>query len=720
MPYLTPRVKKSLMSVLCLTGMAAVSSVIGATFSNYPVGVEPKAVAVADFNNDGKKDLATVNRGSHTVSILLGNGAGTFGDATNFSTGGTFPEPFGLAAADFNNDGKTDVVVSQPNVGLISVLLGDGNGNLGAPANFSVGENPGTFATGDFNGDGKTDLAIADSGFNNGGVYVLLGIGTGSFGAPTKFTAGLRPRYVVVADFNGDSNLDLAVANVGFNFNKISILLGSGNGSFGAHTDFAVGSSPIGLVARDFNKDNFLDLAVANAESHNVSILKGDGQGGFGPATNFPANSFPLSITSGDFDGDGKVDLAVGANSTGDRISILRGDDTGQFLPPASFSAGSGPYDLAAGDFNGDSGTDLAVANASSNNVSVLVGPLPSVSIAAASVTEGNSGTVPASFPLTLSGSINQDVRLFYSLASGTASAGSDFDASTSLVTIPAAALTGSVVVPVNGDQTFEPDETFTITLSPVSSLNAFIINAQSQGTILNDDPLPAITINDSSVIEGNAGTRSLFFNVSLSNPSASLISFTATTANGTATAGSDYVAKSSTVNINPGQVAATFSVTVTGDTQNEPDESFVVNLTNPVNASIARSQAIGTIVNDDAAALFVDEAQRAIAVDSVTFVRDPFTIVNTHNFSPDGRSRIILFAVNLNLVAGDVLTVQAEDSQHANHQLAVEFVGSVPNIDGLAQIVVKLPDDLGSGDFLVSFVLRGVRSNTGLITVAP
>src|ERR1043165_2446361 len=144
---------KPFVSILCLIGGFAGSNVSGATSATYPVGAEPKAVAVADFNSDGKKDLTSVNRIGHTVSVLLGDGAGNFGAATNFSTGDTFSEPFGLAVGDFNNDGKTDVVVSKPNVHLVSLLLGDGSGGLGAPVDFSVGENPATFGVGDFNGD---------------------------------------------------------------------------------------------------------------------------------------------------------------------------------------------------------------------------------------------------------------------------------------------------------------------------------------------------------------------------------------------------------------------------------------------------------------------------------------------------------------------------------------------------------------------------------------
>ena len=718
MHYCLKTLLKPFVILLFLVGGLANSNVSGATSATYPVGLEPKAVVVADFNNDGKKDLASVNRGGHTVSILLGDGAGNFGAATNFSTGDTFSEPFGLAVGDFNNDDKTDVVISKPNVGSVSLLLGNGSGGLGAPVDFSVGESPARFGVSDFNGDGKLDLAVLDFGFNQGGIYILLGTGTGSFGSPTRIILSGRPGSVVVADFNRDNKSDLVVSHGGIGTNKISLLLGNGSGGFSGPSDVAVGLAGA-LVVGDFNKDNFLDIASGNGDLATVSILKGNGQGSFDAPMTFPTNTSATSITSGDFDGDGKLDLAVGSGQTGDRISIVRGDDTGQFISRGSFSAGSGPYDLTAGDFTGNGVTGLAVANASSNTLSVLIGPLPSLSITAASVIEGNSGTVPASFLLTLSSSINQEVTIFYTLSSETASGGSDFDNTTISVTIPAGSLTASLVVPVNGDQTFELDETFTVNIN--SSLNAFILNGLAQGTIVNDDPIPAITINDVSIIEGNSGSKNFLFTVSLSNPSFQPISVTATTADSTATAGIDYVAKSANVNIAPGQLSGPlFNVIVNSDTQSELNEIFLVSLTSPVNASIARPQAIGTIIDDDPAALLVDASQRAIALDSVTLLRDPFSFVNTFNFSLDTRTRIILFAVNLNLVAGDVVTVQAEDAQHVNHQLPVEFIGGVPNFGGLSQIVVKLPDNLGSGDFMVSFTLRGITSNKGVITIKP
>ena len=130
--------------------------------------------------------------------------------------------------------------------------------------------------------------------------------------------------------------------------------------------------------------------------------MEGDGHGGFSAAANFPAGSFPTPIAVGDFDNDGNLDVAVGSNQTGDRISILRGDGTGQFTAPSSFSDGSGPYELAARDLNGDNRSDLVVANAFTNDVTVILGSLPTISISDTSVIEGDTGTTVANFPLTL------------------------------------------------------------------------------------------------------------------------------------------------------------------------------------------------------------------------------------------------------------------------------------------------------------------------------
>ncbi|NCS46422.1 MAG: VCBS repeat-containing protein, partial [Microcystis aeruginosa BS11-05] len=220
----------------------------------------------------------------------------------------------------------------------------------------------------DFNGDGKSDLAVAN--YNSNNVSVLLGTGTGSFGAATNFTVGTGPISVTVGDFNGDGKSDLAVANR--NSNNVSVLLGTGTGSFGTATNFSVGINPRSVTVGDFNGDGKSDLAVANYNSNNVSVLLGTGTGSFGPATNFTVGSYPWSVTVGDFNGDGKSDLAV-ANVNSSTVSVLLGTGTGSFGAATNFTVGSSPYSVAVGDFNGDGKSDLATANFNSN-VSVLLG----------------------------------------------------------------------------------------------------------------------------------------------------------------------------------------------------------------------------------------------------------------------------------------------------------------------------------------------------------
>ncbi len=183
---------------------------------------------------------------------------------------------------------------------------------------------------------------------------------------------GTNPYSVVAGDFNGDSKLDLVVANS--SSNNVSILIGTGTGSFGSKTDFAVGTNPYSVVVGDFNGDSKLDLAVANSSNNNVSILIGTGTGSFGPKTDFTVGTNPYSVVAGDFNSDGKLDLAVANSGAGvNSILVLLGTGTGLFGSPTNFAVGSSPVFIATGDFNGDNKPDLAVANSSSNNVSILL-----------------------------------------------------------------------------------------------------------------------------------------------------------------------------------------------------------------------------------------------------------------------------------------------------------------------------------------------------------
>jgi len=378
------------------------AAIIAATFlrpaTSLTAGSMPNSVAVGDFNNDGKLDMAVTNQGDPSkgfadsgVSVLLGDGTGSFGSANNLSAG-TFA--ISAAVGDFNLDGKADLAVANFGSADVTILPGNGDGTFGAVTNLPLAANlnPTSIVTGDFNRDGKPDLAVAVGyGFSNatpGHVSILLGNGDGTFVAATNYTVGGAPKSVAVGDFNRDGTPDLAVANsLG---GSISILLGSGTGTFGAATDVAVGDRPESVVVADFNGDGTPDLAVAvNSfliNNANVCILLGRGTGSFAAPTPFVVDqvlgAYLHSVAAVDLDGDGILDLSVAKEGTGsggprsNNVSVFLGNGTGSFSPVIRFAPVDGaPASVAVGDFSGDGKPDIAAATVA--NVAVLLNATP-------------------------------------------------------------------------------------------------------------------------------------------------------------------------------------------------------------------------------------------------------------------------------------------------------------------------------------------------------
>src|SRR6266511_3263154 len=234
--------------------------------SAFGAATYPESVAVGDFNRDGKADLAVANVGSANVSVLLGNGDGTFQTALNYATGAN---PLSVAVGDFNGDGILDLAVANNGSADISVLLGNGDGTFRIAVNFSAGPYPESVAAGDFNGDGRPDLAVANLFSKT--VSVLLGNGNGTFQAAAGYVVGTNPQSVAVGDFNGDHKPDLAVAN--FGSGNVSVLLGNGDGTFQTAVNYAAGADPYSVAVDDFNGDGTLDLVSANVNSADVSVL---------------------------------------------------------------------------------------------------------------------------------------------------------------------------------------------------------------------------------------------------------------------------------------------------------------------------------------------------------------------------------------------------------------------------------------------------------------
>jgi len=615
--------------------------------ASYPVGAGPADAVSTDFNGDGILDLATANSTPNSVSVRLGNGDGTFQSAVTTAAADGLKS---LAVGDFNADGKLDLATvnayslsgygdpaPDPSNGL-SVMFGNGDGRFQAPSNVPLydGAMARSVAVGDFNADGKMDLAVASEvdPYYPGDVYidrgvgsVLLGNGDGSFhlqdsrGVDTGFNAWNNypppaADSVAVADFNGDGNLDFVVGTRGYgepdSVELVAMLLGDGQGNIASESWWRLdqGSMAVG----DLDGDGDADLVTATGSE--IRVRLGNGTGGFDAPANgvaYPAGINPTDVVLGDFNNDGKLDIAA-ANYGSGNVSILRGKGDGTFGEPEFFAAGSGSGSIAADDFNGDGWLDVATANAGAGTASVLINDriwgavLPHVTINDVTVTEGDAGTVNATFTLTLSKLSAVDATVQYSTADMTAVAGSDYVAASGSVTIPAGQTSKTFTVAVKGDLAAEPNEQFAVNLT--AATNATIGDNQGVGTIIDDEP--RVSVGNAQVTEGSTGTVNAIFTVTLSKVSTLDVTVQyQTLAYGNATAGSDYVATSGTVTIPAGQTSATFTVAILGDRLSEPTETFTVALTSPTNAVIANAWGTGTILDDEPRIIVSNAIQR-------------------------------------------------------------------------------------------------------------
>jgi hypothetical protein len=334
----------------------------------YDVGSDPLNIVIEDFNGDFLPDIATSNRTSNNVTVLLGQGAGRFGAAASFAVSST---PVSLAAADFNSDGNVDLVTGNESSANVSVLFGTGTGSFGGRIDLPLSGSAKRVQVGDFNNDGKADLAVAMFSTN---VRVALGNGAGGFSAFTSYAVGTFPNSVSVADFNEDGNADLGVP-VG-STNVVSILLGTGTGTFSPATQYPVGTDPQTVAPGDFNEDGHLDLAVALKGMSAVQLLLGAGNGTFGAPATFSLGNGPQSsqaIVAEDFDRDGNLDVAV-ATFFAFRLDVLRGNGAGSFFTPAWFPTSNQPQAIAAADLDGDGILDLAAPIRTSNHVWIAFG----------------------------------------------------------------------------------------------------------------------------------------------------------------------------------------------------------------------------------------------------------------------------------------------------------------------------------------------------------
>jgi hypothetical protein len=335
------------------------------TAKNFGVYQNPVGVAVADFNADGKLDLVVANNSSNNLYVMIGTGGGNFIGVGMLQAG---DRPSAVAVGDFNGDGKLDLAVANegtpPNNGTVSIILGQGNGFFTGNTLIPVGFDPLAIVVADFNRDGNADIAVVNEASDT--VSILLGNGNGTFTAATTLTTGNVASSLAVGDFNRDGIPDLVVGIA----STVSVFLGNGNGTFQAAQNAGFISSPSGVAVGDFNNDGISDLAVTSNAAGAVAILIGNGNGTFGVPTTFPVGSAPIGIVVGDFNADGKLDVAA---SGGNGVSILAGNGNGTFAASAQFAALFGPFGIASGDFDNNTTPDLVVTDSGAASISVFL-----------------------------------------------------------------------------------------------------------------------------------------------------------------------------------------------------------------------------------------------------------------------------------------------------------------------------------------------------------
>jgi hypothetical protein len=273
------------------------------------------ALATGDFNEDRMVDMAVAARGCHEMLILLGNGDGTFRNGQSY---GVPAVPYSVCVGDFNSDGNLDVVSGNEAASSVSVFLGRGDGTFQNPVDYNLDNVSGyvtRVATADFNGDGRLDLAAST---DDSSVAIFIGHGDGSFGSSSLLPTALGiNRYLIAADWNGDALPDLAVPS---SSGSVSVLFGRGDGSFDPFVRYETGGAvgdPWSAAAADFNGDGILDLVTSDwcpsLDKGNLSLFLGKGDSTFQTRMEYPVCPWPRALCVGDFNGDGRLDLAVGS-----------------------------------------------------------------------------------------------------------------------------------------------------------------------------------------------------------------------------------------------------------------------------------------------------------------------------------------------------------------------------------------------------------------------
>jgi hypothetical protein len=601
-----------------------------------------RSVAAGDLNGDGKLDLVATGATSYWycpygcyfygdgyVKVLMGNGGGEFAAAVVYPLG---YDAGPVAIADLTSDGSADVVATLG--GGLTVYPGNGAGGLGSPIQSGFGSSLSSLSLGDIDGDGFLDTILR----GGAGLTVQKGQGNGTFTPSTSVNAGFVDS-AVVGDVNADGKLDLVAMSsphvcteayyycyAGYTSQIATVVLGTGQGNFAAPVSSNLGTidgvndaAYFGKFAlADLNGNGRPELAAADFTSHKIVLAEG-----IWPLPNAPFLSIENATVVERDAGNLVITLTASLSKPYTRtVRAAFQTVDGSATAGSDYQAATGNLVFAPGQTtqtlnvvvkgdrlleNNESFSihlsNLIHANLGSDGSVTILENEPRISIDHAygvdplTVVEGDGGTTPAVFTVTLSAPYDQEVTVdYYTLTGHT----SDIVAATGTVRFAPGDTSETIEIQVVNDLIDEPLEAFNVYLTNPST-NAAIVNFAGYSFIEDNDPSPQLTINNVSRNEGRKGITSFTFTLTLSTVSENWISVDFATADGTATSDDDdYLAESGSVSIGPGRRTATFTILVRGDRTKEEDETFFVNLLDAGNATILDNQGLATILNDD------------------------------------------------------------------------------------------------------------------------
>jgi uncharacterized delta-60 repeat protein len=515
------------------------------------------AQAPVDFINDSQVLTIPAGELSGTIAVVV-KGDTTFeGNETFFvnltnPSNCTISDPQGLGTIT-NDD-------TAPSITINDVTVGEGGPSSTTSANFTVtlssSSGLDTFV------DYKTTAGTATAGVDYVTVADRLMIPAGAVGGTVSIT------------INGDALVE------------------------GNETFFVDLSAPVNATIADSRGRATITNARPTLAINDISVMEGNSGSTLATFTitrsfdyqasstvNFSTANGTATIANGDYVGQSNVLLTIPVGSTSLTHSVtVNGDSIFE------------NDETVKGNLSG--ATNATIADSQGIATIQNDDAVPAISIDDVNVTEGNSGTKTVTFTVTLSSVSSFTTSVNYATADGTAAAPSDYTAKSATLNIPAGTTSKTFTVTTKGDGIDETDETFFVNLN--NPVNATIADPQGVCTIVNDDVTPAISINDISVVEGNSGSQTVTFTVTLSVASNTTVTVSYATADGHATAPSDYTSKTGTLNFAAGTTSKPITITVKGDVVFEADEDFFVNLSNPTNAIIADGQGDCLIVNND------------------------------------------------------------------------------------------------------------------------